>query len=584
MVSASDEEVRLEDLKGQPIYLDVPLTRTKFEELASQTIDRSIACCRDMLAHVGFRHEDVARVVLIGGPTKIPLLRRRVKDELGIDIEDITRVDPMTAVAAGAAIYCEGRNWEATGSTAKATRKTETVGRTIEVSFNFETRTASDHAFLRVSQDGGEAGAEVLIESRLGWSSGRRKLNQPVALELPLTDPGPNRFRATVFNAQGLPVTDASREIIVERLLASTGGVPATNTIAAKVLGDNGQNTLDVMVHKGTILPASGFVRYRLAEAIRAGSPGTIRIELFQIADERILEPALNLPVGEFQIAYDDLPEGAVLRKGSIVVVHWAMSEGQEITTEVELPDVGQRFDRRKYYNWHLARQNFSGEDGAKLAQTHLDLVETDLANAEEVVPPAFSASLPKLRERLDYEISAVRGTVDPDARRKAVEEARQLRQEIASVCLHPDARRDLLRRRLTQQKHFYERDVRTGATRDQISQLDTLLAAAERLIQNGGSRDLDLARDQINEVNRLYWRHGLPQDAFCIRQFRIECGLRHISRNPAAFDKAVIEGERALAAGDVAALRMAIFAIWSDQIMVGDGIGGGERASLMRA
>jgi hypothetical protein len=49
------------------------------------------------------------------------------------------------------------------------------------------------------------------------------------------------------------------------------------------------------------------------------------------------------------------------------------MSEGQEITAEVELPDVGQRFDRRKYYNWQLARQNFSGEDGAKLAVTHLE-------------------------------------------------------------------------------------------------------------------------------------------------------------------------------------------------------------------
>jgi hypothetical protein len=58
--------------------------------------------------------------------------------------------------------------------------------------------------------------------------------------------------------------------------------------------------------------------------------------------------------------------QDAALRKGAEVVVHWGMSEGQEITAEVELPDVGQRFDRRKYYNWQLARQNFSGEDGAK--------------------------------------------------------------------------------------------------------------------------------------------------------------------------------------------------------------------------
>ena len=584
MVSASDEEVRLEDLRGQPIYLDVPMNRAKLEELASEAIDRSIACCRDMLARVGFRHEDVARVVLIGGPTKMPLLRRRVQDGLGIEIEDILRVDPMTAVAAGAAIYCEGRDWSATGSTAKATRRTESGGRTVVVSFNFESRTASNHALLQVHQESGTPGAEVLVESRLGWSSGRRKLNQPIALELPLSDPGPNRFRATVFSAEGMPVSDAGREIVVERLLASTGGVPATHTIAAKILGDNGQNTLHVMVQKGTILPASGVVPFRLVESMRAGGVGTIRIELFEIDDERILEPAMNRPVGEFLIRAEDLSEGAALRRGARVVVHWAMSEGQEITTEVELPDVGQRFDRHKYYNWQIALQNFSGADGGKLADTHLQLAENELANAEEVVPPAFAAPLPRLRERLDNEMAAVRGTIDPDARRKAVEGARQLRQEIALVCFHPDARRHLLGRRLNGQKNFYERDVRADATRDQTAQVDALLRSAERLIEGGGTRELDLAGEQIVEVNRLYWRHGVGQDAFCARQFRLECGNRHLSRNPTAFDKAVADGEKAMTAGDIRALRAALFNIWNDQVVIGEGIGAGERASLMRA
>ena len=259
-VNASDEEVRLLDLREDLIYLDVPLSRALLEELASETIDRSILCCRNLLANAGFRHEDVSRVVLIGGPTKMPILRRNIRDKLGIEIEDMYRVDPMTAVATGAAIYCESRNWALDGSTAKATCRTETGGQTVTVTFNFEARTATDRALLQVRQESGEPGAEVLLESFSGWSSGRRKLGCPVLLELPLPDHGPNRFRATVFSANGMTVPDAGREIVVERLLASTGGVPATHTIAAKVLGDNGRNVLDVMVQKGTILPASGVV------------------------------------------------------------------------------------------------------------------------------------------------------------------------------------------------------------------------------------------------------------------------------------------------------------------------------------
>jgi hypothetical protein len=51
-------------------------------------------------------------------------------------------------------------------------------------------------------------------------------------------------------------------------------------------------------------------------------------------------------------------------------------------------------------------------------------------------------------------------------------------------------------------QKNFYERDVRAGATRDQSAQVDTLLRSAERLIEGGGTRDLDLAGEQIIEVS----------------------------------------------------------------------------------
>ncbi len=583
-LSASDEEVRLEDLNGEPIYLDVPITRRELEERASKAVERSIACCRDMLAQAGFRHEDVARVVLIGGPTKMPFLSRRVQDGLGIEVEDTNRVDPMTAVAAGAAIYCEGRNWSSTGSTAKPTRQAVSGGRTVAVSYDFETRTAAERARLQIRQAGGEPGAEVLVDSLLGWSSGRRTLMEPVVLDLPLADIGPNRFRATVFGADGRPVADASREIVVKRLLATTGGVPATHTIAAKILGDNGQNTLDVIVNKGKLLPATGVVTYRLANTMRAGDPTTMRVELFQIDDERVLDPALNLPVGEFQVRASDLPPDVTLRRGDMVIVHWAMSEGQEITTEVEIPAVEQRFDRRNFYNWRIARDNLAGEAGGRLVAMHLDLAERELSNAEEVMPPAHASSLPGFRRDLTDHATVARGTLDPDARRKAVEEVRKLRQQIAVACLQPEARRELLRRRLERQEFFHERDIRSGATRDQVAHVNTLLHSAEGQIESGGQRDLDLASEQIDELARLYWHYGLFQHAFCANQFERERDNRHLASDPAAFDRLMAEGEKALAARDAVALRNALVNLWRGQVRLGKGVEAGERASLMRA
>jgi hypothetical protein len=127
------------------------------------------------------------------------------------------------------------------------------------------------------------------------------------------------------------------------------------HTIATKTLGDDGDNILDVIVHKEPFLPMSDVARYRATHLTLAGGPDVMPIYLFQIDDERVLDPELNLRIGEFQIRADDLPENAVLRKGDEVIVHWAQSESQDITTEVQLPTVRQRFDRRNYYNCQLA-------------------------------------------------------------------------------------------------------------------------------------------------------------------------------------------------------------------------------------
>ena len=583
-VNASDEDVRLEDLDGEPIYLNVPLRRQDLEGLAGESIDRSVACCREMLGRAGFRHEDVARVVLIGGPTKMPLLRRRVQECLGIRVEELGHVDPMTAVAEGAAIYCEGRSWSATGSAAKPTRRVEDAGTTVVVAYDIEARTPAAQALLQVRQTSGPSGAEVLVESLAGWSSGRRPLDQPVSLELPLHEPGVNRFRATVFDAAGIPVRDAGREIAVERLLAATGGVPATQTIAAKLIGDDDRNVLEVLVQKGTLLPASGVAHYRLSEPMRAGAAGAMRVELFQVGDERVLDPALNLAIGEFRVRADDLPEGAALRRGDEVVVHWAMSEGQEIVAEVELPSVGQWFDRRNFYDWQLGRQSFTGEDGDKLATALLEEADRDLTRAEEAVPAVAAAPLAQYRKQLDQQIAAARGAPDPDARKKVSEETRLIRQQVAAICLLPEARRHLLRHRLEAQRRFYDRDVRGGATRDQAAQVDTLLHAARVALDGGDKRALELASQQIFEVGRLYWAHGLNQEAFCAMHFRLVQGRRHLARDVASFDRSIVDGERALAASDRALFRSAVINLIMGEVPVSAGTRVGERASLMRA
>jgi molecular chaperone DnaK len=107
-IFADESQIGARDRTGREIYLDIPLERSQVETLVIDQIDRSIEICRKLIAASGYEASDIDRVVFIGGPTRMPIIRSRVPQQLGI-MADLTS-DPMTAVAFGAAIFSESRD------------------------------------------------------------------------------------------------------------------------------------------------------------------------------------------------------------------------------------------------------------------------------------------------------------------------------------------------------------------------------------------------------------------------------------------------------------------------------------------
>jgi molecular chaperone DnaK len=81
------------------------LSKTDFEADISARIDETIACCQAALADAGVTVEQIDEVVLVGGSTRIPLVRRRVEQALGRTPH--TELDPDRVVALGAAIQAD---------------------------------------------------------------------------------------------------------------------------------------------------------------------------------------------------------------------------------------------------------------------------------------------------------------------------------------------------------------------------------------------------------------------------------------------------------------------------------------------
>lgn len=85
-----------------PKHLTMTLTRAKLEELIRPTIDRCRTPLDRALTDSKLTTNDVSKIILVGGPTRMPIVRKYVEDYMGKEAE--RGVDPMECVAMGAAI------------------------------------------------------------------------------------------------------------------------------------------------------------------------------------------------------------------------------------------------------------------------------------------------------------------------------------------------------------------------------------------------------------------------------------------------------------------------------------------------
>ncbi len=87
---------------GGPKHLTMTLTRSKLEEVIRPVIDRCKAPMQQALSDAKLTAAGVNRIILVGGPTRMPIVQKFVEDYVGKKVEG--GVDPMECVAMGAAI------------------------------------------------------------------------------------------------------------------------------------------------------------------------------------------------------------------------------------------------------------------------------------------------------------------------------------------------------------------------------------------------------------------------------------------------------------------------------------------------
>ncbi len=557
VISLDESRIGLSDESGSEIYVDIPFQRKKLDDLIAAKLDEGIQSARETLEKAGLTPHDVERVVFVGGPTQYKPLRDKVAFELGI--ASSTDVNPMTAVAEGAAVFAESIDWTSQSRGRKSSRGSLSAGGNLNISFNYISRTPDSRARVVAKLAGAAAeGAEFQIDSLdTGWSSGRMALKDGATVELSLAKPGENTFKVFVFDSKGGPVPLKNDKIIIARTAASIDAIPASHSVgveAREKLG--GRMVLDYLVKEGEQLPKKGTMVFKTEESLKGGSAGSVRFKLWEgdiadpISDNRF--------IGMFEIKGSDY-EGVIMAGAELICEYEVLDSGN-ITMEVSVPSIGGSF--------HSGRNFYSRQEGqidySQASKLVAEQSEHAMQRLEEMASKIDDPRLDQARERLEQAETIKSGETDPELAKQAMDNVQEAKRLLSLA--RKEHLKDIRQLELDKAVEFFDKHVREHARPTEANAFDNLAKTAQRAIDNN-SGDFESHLDDLRGKNfMILWR----QDWFVLDRFKWLAKDTYLFPDAREHAQLVSAGAEALKANDMTKLRAVVAQL--DSVRIGSG------------
>ena len=552
-ISLTESDLGINDEAGTEVYVDIPFSRKQLDELIAGKVGEAIQSARDTLEKARLSSHDVERIVFVGGPTHYTPLRERVCFELGIPAgkkpDGSPEVNPMTAVAEGAAVFAESIDWASQSRGRKSSRGTISAGSSLALSFNYIARTPDTKAKI-VAKVGGEItpGVEFQIDSLdNGTSSGRVALKDGATLELMLTKPGENTFKVFVFDANGGPIALGEDKIVIARTAASIDAIPASHSISVEAREKIGGRFVPVyLVREGDQLPKKGKLIFKAEESLKAGSPGSIKFKLWE---GEITDPVNdNRFIGLFEINGSDFDDG-VITAGAELICEYEVFDSGNIVMEVSVASIGGSFNS--------GRNLYSRQEGQIDYTNATKLVEEQSENAmqrlNEMASKIDDPRLNQAREKLEQAESLKSDESDPETTKQAMDNIQEAKRLLALA--RKGNLKEIRQLELDKTVDYFEQHVREHARPTEASAFDNLTKTAQRAIGNP-SGDFEAHLDELRGKNfMILWR----QDWFVIDRFKWLAEDFYLFPDAQEHAQLAALGTEALKANDIEKLRTVV-------------------------
>lgn len=527
------------DRRGAPLPDGVTMSIHEYEPLIQSDLARAVGFGRDLLAEARLQPNAVAKVILVGGPTRTPALRRAV-DSLGIEIASM--VDPMTVVARGAALYAAGRARPVSAAAAPP------ASAVFQLHYEAMVERGKDEVIIGLHLERAPVGSSVetirVVASDGSWDSGVVRLEGGNALIIAkLVAPDQTLFKLTAAGTTGTPLVAVPEQFTVTRAVAAAPA-PVNHSIQLGVdaaLGGDGSSTIEI-VSRGSSMPVFKRLTVRTTREV---SPRTQDAEplrlLFLEGESRV--PQRNLQVGLIEITSDKITRPLPPNSEIEIVVRW--EQGQDPKASAYVPFLDQDFSEV------LTMKNKQLPDVQEL-QRQVDVIRARVGDSFSQDDPR-AQSIHEVEVRL---IDAQRG--DAAAAHSAQAQLGPLLDELdksASAELLAGARDDL------EVAVAWARPlIEKYGTHTELQDLEEQSRTARSVADRGTYHDVE---PRIRAVYGLGWRVVFRQPGFWIEEFSTYAAKAAESDDPVRAGALVAQGRSALDSQDVAVIQQVTRELW---------------------
>jgi molecular chaperone DnaK len=317
-------DLPFEDENGEEPEIDLELTEKDLEVIFSPIFQKAIDITKDLLKRNNLKGSDLGALILVGGPTYSPILRRMLKEQITDKVD--TSVDPMTVVAKGAALFAS------TISVSDEVKETARDKTKLQLDLKYEATSVEldEMVNLKVLKDKTTGVFPEKIYADIvrfdgAWSSGKKQISEKSSIiDVILIEGRSNSFVINVYDDAGNKLNCQPNQFSI---LQGIGGLDKMQVLPYHIgIGkyfDSEEKDLFKPakgLDKNKTVPATGVINgLKTRSEIRPGMlKDIIRIPIYQgDHNSEGSNPLLNNLVTEVIITGESMP--ALLPLGSDV-------------------------------------------------------------------------------------------------------------------------------------------------------------------------------------------------------------------------------------------------------------------------